>query len=141
MRKRLVFRELLTADVFDLVGKGQWPAGAWSVLEESGFTRAGRAQGEEGVLDWGDALALLRVAGRQGMPLPLAESLVASWVLDRVGLAYPGGPLTLAIADATVTVTQNASGTEISGTVTNVPWAENVTQVVMVWAEEGGPEP
>lgn len=133
-----MFKDLLTADVFRLVEKEQWPGEIWSALEENGFTRAQEGQKDEGILDWGDALALLRIAGRHGMPLPLAESLVTSWLLDRVGLEDPGGPLTIAIADETLRVMKVPSGIEISGTVHAVPWARDAARLVIVWPEESG---
>jgi hypothetical protein len=41
-----------------------------------------------------DALSLLKVAGAHALPLPLAETMLASWLLDGARLDIPAGPLT-----------------------------------------------
>jgi len=76
--------------------EGTWPEGLWSALEENGLTRlmASEAQGGAGGT-WGDALVLLRAQGRYAAPVPLAETMVAAWLLSEAGLDVPDGPLTL----------------------------------------------
>lgn len=45
---------------------------------------------------WQDAGVILRAAGRHAIPLPLAESIVASWLASRAGLRIPEGLFSLA---------------------------------------------
>lgn len=46
--------------------------------------------------DWGDALAVLRLAGRHALPAPLAEPIIAHAVLAEAGIAVPDGLVTIA---------------------------------------------
>jgi len=71
-----------------------------------------------------DALGLLRVAGEHALPLPLAETMLAGWLLAAVGLEVPDGPLTVAPAAAgeTLQLAREGSGWRLDGLATRVPW-------------------
>ena len=45
-----------------------------------------------------DGFAILGVAGRYALPVPLAETLLAGWLLARAGIAAPAGAMTVAPA-------------------------------------------
>ncbi len=102
--------------------EGTWPEALWSALEEYGLTRlmASEAQGGAGGT-WGDALVLLRAQGRYAAPVPLAETMVAAWLLSEAGLDVPDGPLTLLTG-----VALNEDGT-LSGTAEHVPWGRKAS--------------
>jgi len=87
----------VTKDVLETAEQGQWPAALWQALEESGLTLplVTEKQGGAGGT-WGDAHVLLAAAGRFGPPVPLAETIIASWLLSEAGLEVPLGPLTVA---------------------------------------------
>jgi len=74
------------------------PDRAWSALEENGLTRlwVGEAQGGFG-LPLGEGFGLIRLAGANAAPLPIAETLVASRLLSEAGLASPPGRMSLFI--------------------------------------------
>lgn len=76
---------------------GGFSAAAWGEIEAAGLTTAllPEAAGGFGVAP-SDALSLLVVAGRHGLALPLAETMLAGWVLAQAGIAVPGGVLTVA---------------------------------------------
>ena len=75
-------------------------AGRWQAIETSGLAAAWveEALGGGGA-SLADGLAVARAAGRSALNLPVAETLLASWVLARAGIQVPAGPLTLS-ADA-----------------------------------------
>ncbi len=113
--------------------EGTWPEGLWSALEENGLTRlmASEAQGGAGG-SWGDALVLLRAQGRYAAPVPLAETMVAAWLLSEAGLEVPDGPLTLLTG-----VSLSDDGT-LSGTAQHVPWGRKaVVGVALVERTDG----
>src|SRR5215468_3572771 len=66
---------------------GAWPEALWHAIEEAGFAAAlvPEAAGGSGV-GMADALGVLRVAGGSCAPVPLAESMVANWLLATSGL-------------------------------------------------------
>ena len=77
--------------------RGEWPAEGWAAIEDAGFTRAlvSEDAGGYGVSST-EALSILRAAGSHAVPLPLAETMAASWLLSNAGLPIPDGPLSIA---------------------------------------------
>jgi acyl-CoA dehydrogenase len=112
--------------------QGTWPAGLWAAVEEAGLHRAlvPEAAGGFGV-EVADALSLLKVAGAHAVPVPLAETMLASWLLAGAGLAIPDGALTIGpVRDGEgLTLTQ---GRQVSGTLTRIPWAHDVARMVVL---------
>ena len=68
--------------------RGQaWPAMLWSELEQAGFDQALVPETEGGAgVTWSDAFALLSSAGAHAAPVPLAETMIANWLLARAGI-------------------------------------------------------
>lgn len=118
-----------------LADQGTWPAALWNVIEEAGLHRAlvPEAAGGFGVTV-PDALSLLKVAGAHALPLPLAETMLASWLLAGAGLAIPDGPMSVGPVreDDSVTLTPDGSAWLVSGVLTRVPWARNVDRLVVL---------
>jgi acyl-CoA dehydrogenase len=75
--------------------RGQWPKALWDVFERSGLGRIALPEVSGGSGDWEDALALLRMAGRHFVPVPVAESVLGLWLLNEAGMALVDGPITL----------------------------------------------
>jgi acyl-CoA dehydrogenase len=115
--------------------QGSWPAVLWSAVEEAGLHHALVPEDAGGAgVAVADALSLLKVAGAHAAPIPLAETMLASWLLAGAGLEIPDGPLTAGpVRDGeTVTLTPVAGGWHVSGTITRVPWARNVDRLVVL---------
>jgi alkylation response protein AidB-like acyl-CoA dehydrogenase len=92
-----VFAEISTPAAVSRMEARDWLGDEWRRIEELGFSRALIPEGSGGYgLDPVDALALVRIAGAFALPLPLAETLMASWLLACAGLTVPEGPLTVA---------------------------------------------
>lgn len=68
-----------------------WSPALWAELERSGLAAIG-AEGSAA-----EAAAVVRVAARHAAPVPLAETVMASWILRRLGQEIPAGPLTVAV--------------------------------------------
>jgi len=113
----------VTKEVVQAAEEGTWPSALWNALEENGLTRLMVSE-EKGGADgtWADALILLRAQGRHAAPVPLGETLLASWLLSSAGLNVPDGPLTL-LND--VTLTGQSGAWKLSGTAAHVPWGRN----------------
>ena len=115
--------------------QGVWPAALWTAVEDAGLHRAlvpDRAGGFGVTVP--DALSLLRVAGAYAVPLPLAETMLASWLLAGAGLAIPDGPLTVGPVrhGDSVALTAVDDGWQVSGTLSRVPWARDVEHLVVL---------
>ncbi len=119
-----IFRDQCTKTTLDAAEDGQFPAGLWQLLCESGFQFM--ALPDSGA-ELADFFAVLRVAGRFAAPLPLAEALLANrWLgaeaqgeatdtLNSVGMVAENGPSPWQ----------------------GVPWGRAARQIVGV-AEDGG---
>src|SRR4030095_3535188 len=94
-----LFIDLVTKDLLESAERGEWPAALWQAIEENGLTLPLVAESKGGAGGtWGDAFVVSRAAGRHAVPLPLAETIVGSWLLSGAGLDVPTGPLTIAPA-------------------------------------------
>jgi acyl-CoA dehydrogenase len=137
-----LFTDLATKELIEAAEKGTWPDKLWRALEEGGLTlplvsdAAGGAGGT-----WLDAHVVVRASGRYTAPVPLAETIIAGWLLSRAGLEVPFGPLTLAPVhrDERLTLTRNGGGVTVSGRATRVPWARDAGHIVTVAELDGRP--
>ena len=135
-----LFTDLVTKESIEAAEKGAWPDKLWRALEEGGLTlplvpeSAGGAGGT-----WSDAHVVVRAAGKHAAPVPLAETIVAGWLLSQAGLEVPLGPLTLApVRDGERLTLVRAGGSwRLSGTVSGVPWGAAAGHAVVVAAAEG----
>ncbi len=86
-----------------------------------------------------DALSLLRVAGASALPLPLAETMLAGWLLANAGLPVPDGPLTIGpVRDGDVVALRGEGDHwQVSGQLSRVPWARDATAMAVLAQREG----
>ena len=92
-------RDPLTDMAEGLFGElaGQDFAAAWPRLTEAGFETLLVPEETGGFGgDWGDLAALLKIAGAKRLGLPLAETVIARWLLAKAGVAAPDGLITFA---------------------------------------------
>jgi len=137
-----LFTDLVTKDLIESSEKGVWPEKLWRALEEGGLTlplvpeSAGGAGGT-----WLDAHVVVRASGRHTAPVPLAETIVAGWLLSRAGLEVPFGPMTLAPVHRSerLTLARSGGSWRVSGTATRVPWGRAAGHVVTVAEVDGTP--
>ena len=91
-----IFREECSADVVQRAEQGIYPSELWTVLVDNGLVLAGIDEangGSGGILV--DALVILREAARRAVPLPLAETFVASQLMNQLQQPIPALPVTL----------------------------------------------
>lgn len=75
-----------------------WPAAAWTAIEESGLPLALVPEEHGGFgVPIHEALALIRLAGRHALALPIAETMMANAVLAAAALPLAQGPAGLAM--------------------------------------------
>src|SRR5690242_21754479 len=105
-----IFQDLCEPNAVNDAEQGIWPKALWAALEESGLplTWVPEELGGAGA-ELADGFAVLRTAGRFAVPVPLAETLIAGWMLTQASIEVPGGPLTIAPihADGSITLTDN----------------------------------
>lgn len=101
--------------------QGHWPKVLWQQVKEAGLPLA-LCSVERGGSEasWLDVLPVFSALGRHVVPLPLAETVAAAWLLDRVGMVPPDEPVAIAPQESAL-VTGNDG--RISGSLQGVPWA------------------
>ena len=106
--------------------RGIWPAPLWADLEAAGLTRALLPEDSGGAgLDPVTALALVRAIGRHAAPVPLAETMMAGWLLAEADIPVPDGPLTILPNTDGLTLRRSIDGWRLTGTARRVPWGRN----------------
>ena len=92
-------------------------------------------------VDIADALSLLRVAGEFALPLPLAETMIAGYLLAGAGIDIPDGPLTVAPVVATdrLILTRNGDAWHLAGTAARIPWARHAAAIAVLAEYNGAP--
>lgn len=135
-----LFTDLVTKDLLQSSEAGEWPAGLWQAIEENGLTLplVPEAKGGAGGT-WEDAHVVIRAAGRHAVPLPLPETIIASWLLSEAGMDIPEGPLTIAPVrrEDGVRLKRVGSGWRLSGTAARVSWGRAAAHVVVVVSADG----
>jgi acyl-CoA dehydrogenase len=115
-----------------------WKAPAWAALEEAGLTLAWVPEDLGGAgADLADAFAALREAGRFALALPLAETLLAGWLLARAGIPAPKGAMTCAPTRDGDRVALASNGT-LTGALRSVPFARDAGHLALLARRDGG---
>src|SRR5215469_5279572 len=127
-----IFQDLCAPNTVNDAEQGVWPKALWDALEESGLTLTWVPEELGGAgAALADGFAVLRVAGRFAAPVPLAETLMAGWLLAQAGIAVPSGPLTIAPIHADGRVALTAAGT-LAGRARRVPFARNAGHIAVL---------
>lgn len=114
---------------------GVFPQDLWDAVTEAGFTAAllPEAAGGFGATT-AEAMGLLRISAVHAAPIPLAETMLAGWLLAQAGLPVPEGVLTVApvrLSDV-LSLQRVGEGWRLQGTATRIPWARDATAIVVV---------
>lgn len=127
-----IFRELADPQALASARDERWREPLWRALEEAGLTRAWvpEALGGAGA-GIADGFEILRVAGAFAVPVPLAETLLAGWLLSQAGLQVPEGVLAVAPVRAGDRIAADSAG-RLSGRAGAVPFAREAAHVAVL---------
>ena len=134
-----IFADLCEPATINAAEEGVWPAELWNTLEESGLplTWVPDALGGAGA-DIIDGFAVMRVAGRAAAPVPLAETLLAGWLLAQAGIEVPAGPMTLAPVHEDGNLQLGADG-KLKGRARHIPFARQARHIAALAMQNGAP--
>ncbi|SRR5258706_5057562 len=135
-----LFEKHCSAETMRRADAGEFPQALWRALTQAGYTSALVPESAGGAgLEMSDALTLLISAGRHAVPAPLAETMLAGWLLSSAGIAVPDGPLTVApVREGDVlSAKPDGAGWRIDGTASRVPWAHQCGAIAVL-AQSGG---
>jgi alkylation response protein AidB-like acyl-CoA dehydrogenase len=129
-------RDLLTDRARAELAQGALPQALWSALEELGLPYALLAEEAGGFgAPLAQALSLLTVVGEHALPLPLADTMLARFLLAKAGVEAPQGMLTLAPG---AEISLDGRG-RASGRAWSAPWGRYAAAVVVVAETAGRP--
>jgi acyl-CoA dehydrogenase len=133
-----IFADLADAQTINRDKKGGWKAPLWQALSEAGLPLSWVAEeygGSGGSL--AEGFAVLSAAGRFAIPVPLAETMLAGWLLSQAKIASPEGETTVAPAGAKDRITVNADGT-LSGRARGIPFGRESKHIAVLALDSKG---
>ena len=127
-----IFADLADPQDVTRAKDGAWKAPLWRALAEAGLTLAWVPEEQGGAgAELADGFAVLGVAGRYAAAVPLAETLLAGWLLSRAALKAPEGAMSVAPVRPSDKITLNADGT-LSGRARGVPFAKDAKHLAVL---------
>lgn len=133
-----IFRDLCNPQTVNRAADESWKAPAWAALEDAGLALAWVPEELGGAgAGLADGFAVLREAGRFAAPLPVAETMLAGWLLAGAGISSPRGAMSCGPTRANDQITLTKGGT-LSGRLRAVPFAKEAKHLAVVAQREGG---
>jgi acyl-CoA dehydrogenase len=134
-----IFADLCEPQTVNAAEEGSWPEELWNALEESGLTLTWVPDNLGGAgAEMIDGFAVLRVAGRFAAPVPLAETLMAGWLLAQAGISAPPGPMTIAPVHEDGNIALDANG-KLRGRARHIPFARTAKHIAVLAKRDGAP--
>lgn len=115
--------------------EGEYLKELWTELDKTGITGVSISEKNGGSGgSFGDALNVLKVAGRYAAPIPLADTLLAKWILAESGLTFPSGPLSIVPPETynSVRFVKQENSWRLSGVINGVPWARHAMGITVI---------
>jgi acyl-CoA dehydrogenase len=127
-----IYSDLADAQTINSDKKGAWKAPLWQALTEAGLPLAWVPEdcGGSGA-SLAEGFAVLSSAGRFAIAVPLAETMLAGWLLAQAKIASPDGAMTVAPASPKDRIALNADGT-LSGRARGVPFARDAQHIAVL---------
>ncbi|MCK1744375.1 acyl-CoA dehydrogenase [Bradyrhizobium sp. 139] len=119
-----IFADLADPQTVNNAKKDSWQAPLWQALSEAGLPLSWVPDdlGGSGA-SLADGFALLNAAGRFAVAVPLAETMLAGWLLAQARISSPEGEMTVLPAGPKDRITLDADGA-LSGRARGVPFAK-----------------
>jgi len=116
-----------------------WKAPLWQALADAGLPLAWvpEEHGGAGAL-MADGFAILGTAGRFALGVPLAETLLAGWLLAQAKIVSPAGPMTIAPVRPNETIDIDHDG-RLQGRALAVPFAREAEHIAVFASRDKKP--
>jgi acyl-CoA dehydrogenase len=132
-----IFADLADAQTINRDNTGAWKAPLWQALTEAGLPLSWVSEdcGGSGA-SLAEGFSVLSAAGRFAIAVPLAETMLAGWLLAQAKIASPEGAMTVAPASPKDRI-ENNHGT-LSGRSRGVPFARDTKHIAaLVYGSHG----
>ena len=133
-----IFSDLADAQTINRDKNGAWKAPLWQALTEAGLPLSwvGEDCGGSGA-SLAEGFGVLGAAGRFAIAVPLAETMLAGWLLSQAKIASPDGAMTVAPASPKDRIALASDGT-LSGRARGVPFAKSAKHIAVLATGAGG---
>ena len=133
-----IFADLADAQTINRDQKGTWKAPLWQALTEAGLPLSwvGEDCGGSGA-SLAEGFSVLGAAGRFAVAVPLAETMLAGWLLAQAKITSPDGEMTVVPASPKDRITVNADGS-LSGKARGVPFAKSAKHIAVLASGSNG---
>ena len=127
-----IFADLADAQSINSDKDGHWKTPLWQALTEAGLPLSWVPEecGGSGA-SMAEGFSVLSSAGRFAVAVPLAETMLAGWLLSQAKITSPEGMMTVAPASPKDRITLNADGT-LSGRARGVPFAKEAKHIAVI---------
>ncbi len=133
-----IFADLADAQTINHDKKGAWKAPLWQALTEAGLPLSWVAEDCAGSgASLAEGFSVLSAAGRFAIAVPLAETMLAGWLLAQAEIASPEGAMTVAPASPKDRIAVGADGT-LSGRARGIPFAGDASHIAVLAHGSGG---
>lgn len=133
-----IFADLADAQTINSDKKGSWKAPLWQALAEAGLPLSWVPEDCDGSgASLAEGFSVLSSAGRFAVAVPLAETMLAGWLLAQARIASPEGEMTVAPASPRDRIALNADGT-LSGRARGVPFARVAKHIAVLASGPNG---
>nr|WP_249795022.1 acyl-CoA dehydrogenase family protein [Bradyrhizobium sp. Oc8] len=133
-----IFADLADPQTINNDKKDSWQAPLWQALSEAGLPLSWVPDdlGGSGA-SLADGFALLNAAGRFAIAVPLAETMLAGWLLAQAKISSPEGEMTVLPASPRDRITLDADGA-LSGRCRGIPFAKAAKHfAVLAYGKDG----
>jgi acyl-CoA dehydrogenase len=133
-----IFARLADPQTVARAADDAWKGPLWHALEESGLTLAWvPSEYGGGDVSLAEGFDIASSAGGFALAVPLAETMLAGWLLSRAGIGSPSGAMTVAPAQPSDFVTLNADGT-LRGSARAIPFAREAAHFAVLGTAAAG---
>jgi acyl-CoA dehydrogenase len=133
-----IFADLADAQTINRDNKGAWKAPLWQALTEAGLPLSWVPEdcGGSGA-SLAEGFSVLSAAGRFAVAVPLAETMLAGWLLAQAKIASPDGEMTVVPASPKDRITVDTDGS-LSGKARGVPFARAAKHFAVLASDAKG---
>ena len=133
-----IFYDLADAQTINHDKKGSWKAPLWQALTDAGLPLSWVSEdcGGSGA-SMAEGFSVLSAAGRFAIAVPLAETMLAGWLLSQAKIPSPEGGMTVAPASPKDRIALNPDAT-LSGRARGVPFAKQAKHIAVLASGAGG---
>jgi acyl-CoA dehydrogenase len=133
-----IFADLADTQTINHDKQGSWKAPLWQALTEAGLPLSWVPEecGGSGA-SLAEGFSVLSAAGRFAVAVPLAETMLAGWLLAQASITSPEGAMTVASASPKDRITVNADGS-LSGRTRGVPFAKEAKHIAVLAGSANG---